>query len=731
MNNKLSVVAKQALIVLNVFALFLLLFSKYIVLPFWMQPLGRMHPALLHFPIVVLILGVIMGLRRFTLNQQANTSFDGYARNLLLVGALLAGTTVIMGLFLSREEGYSGDVLVWHKWSGASIFFMSSAMYWINDKPWFKKAFAWSSGIVLIAVILFTGHYGGVLSHGENFIIQPILANIKKPLVPIEKAIVYDDIIYPIFSAKCASCHNLQKQKGELSFADSFSIKKGGKTGQLFVAGNPEISLLLQRVHLPMDDEKHMPPTNRAQLSPDEINLLGWWVKNQASFTQKVLELSPIDPLRLLASKMLKGPEAVEDNFDFSAADKKIVAKLNSDYRVIMPVAKESPGLDVRIYNKDIYTVKQLEELGEIKNQVVSLSLAKLPVKNEDLNKVSMFENLRKLDINFTEVNTSGLAAISSLKYLNTLCLSGTKISSSGFKEVLGKFKNLATVTLWSTSLSAQEIIQLQRTFKNIKFVEGFVIDETAKLKLNPPQVKNKSLVFSSSIDVALFHPINGTEIRYTIDGTEPDSISSPVFNNSTDISKTTNVKAKAFKQGWYSSDVVEFSYLKNSFVPDSTTLLCQLNSRHLAEGANTFFNKKLGVVGANNPAWANYWAAVRDNDLILECIFKSPITLSSFGMHIMVEEVTGIYPPKTVEIWGGDNPKSLRLITKISPKQPEKEEKVSLKFVEGVFTPHKVSYLKIVAKPTVNNIANAKEKDKNKKKNNNYFILVDEMFLN
>ena len=732
MNNKLNVVAKQALIVLNVFALFLLLFSKYIVLPFWMQPLGRMHPALLHFPIVVLILGVILGLRRFTGNQEENTSFDGFARNLLLVGALLAGTTVIMGLFLSKEEGYAGEALAWHKWSGAAIFFLSSGMYWINDKPWFKKGFAWSSGIGLIGVILFTGHFGGVLSHGENFIMQPILSNIKKPLVPIEKAIVYDDIIHPIFAAKCASCHNLQKQKGELSFADSFSIKKGGKTGQLFVAGNPEISLLLERVHLPLDDEKHMPPSSKPQLSPDEINLLGWWIKNQASFTQKVMDLSPIDPLRLLASKMLKGPDAVEDKYDFSAADEKIIAKLNADYRVILPVAKESPGLDVRIYNKDLYKIQQVEELGEIKNQVVSLSLAKLPVKNEDLNKISMFENLRKLDINFTEVTTSGLAALSSLKYLHTLCLSGTKIASAGFKDVISQFKNLETVTLWSTSLSAQEITQLQKTFKNINFVQGFVIDETAKLKLNPPQVKNKSLVFSDSIGVALFHPINGTEIRYTIDGTEPDSISSPVFNNHTFISKTTNVKAKVYKQGWYSSDAVEFSFLKNTFVPDSTTLLSQLNSRHLAEGANTFFNKKLGVIGANNPAWANYWAAVRDNDLILECLFKSPITLSSFGMHIMVEEVTGIYPPKTVEIWGGDNSKNMRLITKISPKQPEKEEKVSLKFVEGVFTPRKVSYLKIVAKPTVNTTANAKEKDKNKKKkNNNYFILVDEMFLN
>ena len=718
MNNKLRLVARQLLIVLNIFALFLLLFSKYIVLPFWMQPLGRMHPALLHFPIVILILGVVMGLRRFSGQQEENTSFDRFARSLVLAGALLAGVTVILGLFLSKESGYSGDTLIWHKWAGAAIFFMSSFIFWISDKAWYKKAVAWSFGSMLVIVILFTGHYGGVLSHGENFIIQPILSNIKKPLVPIEKAIVFDDLIHPIFDAKCASCHNLHKQKGELSFADTLSMLKGGKTGKLFVSGYPEISLLLQRVHLPIDDEKHMPPSSKPQLSADEINLLGLWIKNQASFTQKVIALPATDSLRLLANKLLKGPAAPEENFDFSAADEKTIAKLTTDYRTIQHVAKASPGLDVRIFNKDIYSVKQLEELGEIKSQVISLSLAKLPVKNEDLTKVSMFENLRKLDINFTDVNTSGLASLSSLKYLHTLCLSGTKISSAGFKEIISKFKNLTTVTLWSTSLSAQEITQLQQNFKNINFLQGFVIDESEKLKINPPQVKNKNLVFANSIDVALYHPINGTELRYTLDGKEPDSISSPVFNNKTVITKTSTIKVKAYKKGWYSSDVAEFSFLKNTFIPDSIVLLSQLNSRHQAEGAQTFFNKMLGVIGANNPAWANYWAGVSDNDLIVVCLFNKPITLTSYGMHYMAEDATGIYPPGSVEIWGGDSPQNLSLLTKLSPSLPLKGEKSSLKFVEGVFKPRKLSYLKIVAKPYV------KGKD-------HHLVLIDEMFLN
>ena len=146
--------------------------------------------------------------------------------------------------------------------------------------------------------------------------------------------------------------------------------------------------------------------------------------------------------------------------------------------------------------------------------------------------------------------------------------------------------------------------------------------------------------------------------------------------------------------------------------------LLSKLSSNHLAEGAKTFFNTKLGVIGANNPAWANYWAAVRDNDLILDCIFNTPITLTSFGMHIMVEEKTGIYPPKSIEIWGGNSPKNLHLLTKFSPSLPVKDETVSLKFIEGVFKPSKITYVKIIAKP------NFKGKIK-------YLLLSDEMFLN
>ena len=72
--------------------------------------------------------------------------------------------------------------------------------------------------------------------------------------------------------------------------------------------------------------------------------------------------------------------------------------------------------------------MKQLEELNEIKEQVISLNLNKLPVKDEDLKTVSRFKNLRRLDLNFTNITARGLDALASLKFLQTLSLSGTKV---------------------------------------------------------------------------------------------------------------------------------------------------------------------------------------------------------------------------------------------------------------------------------------------------------------
>lgn len=722
---KIRIIAENILVGLTLTIAFLLLFESKLVIPVWLQSIGRMHPLLLHFPIVLLLLAMLMEFFRFKPQNAENTFYNTFSQNLLLSGTLLAAVTVVMGLFLSREEGYTGDTLWWHKWTGAGIFFLATLLYFVRNARWYNAPVAWAGGGTLLVTLILAGHYGASLTHGDNFLLEPWQSTAEKAQVPLEQAVVFTDVIQPIFEQKCVSCHNSDKLKGQLKLTDVASIQKGGKTGKLFVPGNPQISLLLERVHLPMDEKKHMPPSGKTQLTPDEISLLTLWVKDHPSFDKKVIDLPATDSLRILATARLKPATAVEERYEFAAADDEMIQKLNNDYRTVASLARESPALAVTIYNKNAFTAAQLGELSAIKKQIVSLNLNKMPVEDADLKQVGTFENLRKLDLNYTNITSQGLKALSSLKQLKTLTLSGTRQNLQDLRAQLPTLKSLETVAVWEAGLSPAEITQLQKAMPRLTVIGGFVDDGKNPLKLNTPQVGNPTTVFAGSVPLHLKHPIKGVEIRFTTDGTLPDSVSSPIFGAKTVLTESATIKAQAFKKGWFGSDVATFDFFKNAYQPDSVDLLFPLNRVHLAEGAKTFFNQKLGVLGANNPAWANYWAGVRDNDMGLVAEFKQPTLVSSVGLHYMIEEDTGIFPPEKVEVWGGADRNSLKLLATFKAPLPAKGDTPTLKSVTGTFKPTSVKCLKIIAKPVASIPAWHRNKDKKA------LLLVDEMFIN
>jgi uncharacterized membrane protein/mono/diheme cytochrome c family protein len=725
MHIKLKRFAEQLLFASNILIAFLFLFEDKLVIPVWLQTIGRMHPLILHFPIVILLIAMLMEFFRFKTENAVNIFYRNFLQNLLLIGTLFAAITVIMGLFLSREEGYSGNTLFWHKWTGAGIFFIASFIYWIRNSSWYNAMVAKASSLLVVVVLILTGHYGASLTHGENFIFEPMDAQREKVAVPLEKAVIFSDVIKPILEQKCVSCHNPDKLKGELSLTDPQSISRGGKTGKLYVSGNPEMSLLLQRLHLPVDSKKHMPPKGKTQLTADEITLLSLWVKENAGFNKKVMDLPVTDSLRIMATARLAPIVKSEEPFDFSAADEETIEKLNNDYRTVAPLSIESPALSVNIYNRNAFNVRQLEDLDKVKKQIVSLNLNKMPVHDADLKSIAKFVNLRKLDLNFTDITGKGLKELAGLKHLQSLTLSGTQMNYNDLQSQIKAFKKLKTVSVWDTGLTLDQVAQLQKSNPNITFIGGFKDDGKDPLKLNPPQIKNSSTIFGQTTPLLLKHPIKGVLIRYTMDGTEPDSVKSPLFDDKTVLDQSVTITAKAFKPGWYGSDMAVFDFFKCTIKPDSVNLLLPLSRVHQAEGAKTFFDNKLGVIGANNPAWANNWAAVKDNDLVLVSEFKTPVNISSVGMHYMIEEDTGIFPPDVVEIWGGPHMKQLKLLAKVKPVSPSKGDKPVLKSLEGKFKPEQISYLKIVAKP-VNKLP-----EWHRSKGKKALLLVDEMFIN
>jgi uncharacterized membrane protein/mono/diheme cytochrome c family protein len=713
-----KVFAENLLYALNIFIVFLLLAGSSVAIPVWLQPVGRLHPLILHFPIVVLIMAMILEFFRFKERFQTEKLYHEFTTYLWLCGALFAALTAVMGLFLSKEPGYEGGTLQWHKWFGVTVVFVSTGIYWCRNAQWYSPKIARSGAVITILCLTIAGHFGADITHGDNYLLAPVW-HPEKEKVPIDKALVFRDVIQPIFEDKCISCHNPDKTKGGLMLIDKKSVLKGGKDGKLVVPGQPQISLLLQRIHMPEGEKKHMPPAGKPQLSEDEINLLFLWVKENAEFQKKVIDLPPADSLRVLAATYLKPAEATEEQYDFAAADDKLVKKLNNNYRVIYTVAQGSPALGVNIYNQKSYQPKVLTELSAIKKQVISLDLSKMPVTDAELKTIAQFENLRTLNLNFTDVTGSNLKDLASLKYLRSLSLAGTSLNPLAIKQI-NSIKSLAKVALWDTGLPETEIAELQKSNKNIEFIKGFK-DDGKPIKLNMPQVKNTSFVFTKPVALELGHPIKGVDIRYTTDGTDPDSVKSLLYKPGIIISQNVNIKAKAYKKGWLGSDIVQFSLFKSSYRPDSVSFITQPNSKYSGDGAKSLTDKELGGNNFGNGKWV-----ASQKDLAVYMQFNTPAALHTITLNCMRNIGSQIFLPVDIEVWGGKDAAHLRLLSNVKPPAPLKDDPFIVKGIDCTFAvPQLVSCLKIIAKP----IQNLPPWDPVKKQPG--WVFMDEIFLN
>jgi uncharacterized membrane protein len=162
----------------NCLLVFLLLFERQIVLPSWIQVIGRMHPMILHFPIVFVVLYVLWVLLFQKRISPTETAIN-IGEWLLLLAAFSSAITALMGLFLSREEGYDAEALSWHKWSGIIVSLIMLAWYGFRNQLQRSNAITITGAAIAFAAIIFTGHQGAGITHGQNFLLAPIMPEKK------------------------------------------------------------------------------------------------------------------------------------------------------------------------------------------------------------------------------------------------------------------------------------------------------------------------------------------------------------------------------------------------------------------------------------------------------------------------------------------------------------------------------------------------------------------------
>jgi hypothetical protein len=103
---------------------------------------------------------------------------------------------------------------------------------------------------------------------------------------------------------------------------------------------------------------------------------------------------------------------------------------------------------------------------------------------------------------------------------------------------------------------------------------------------------------------VTLQSKLKEVEIRYTINGEEPDS-SSTKYKEPIHFNKTTKLKAKAFKKGWLPSETLEKKIFKIGHKIAEYTIVEKPDIRY--PGAHKLFNFEEGSTSFKDGKWTGF----------------------------------------------------------------------------------------------------------------------------
>ncbi len=660
--NRIIKITSYLLPGLNCLLLVLLVFESKLSIPLVMTPLGRMHPLLLHLPIGFMI---FMLLLVFLEKSFEPVSYRKILSLCLSLTAVSLAVAALMGLFLSREPGYDADALFWHKWTGVSASFLAWMLFAGSDNV-FRSTGRFRAAVVCTTLfIMVAGHFGAEITHGKNYLLGNYATKDQESAVPVrEDDQVYASVIKPILESKCFSCHNDKKTKGGLNMSSVEKLMKGGKNGPLFVIGDALRSHMMERAALPADHKEHMPPKGKPQLTDHETALLTAWINEGGDFKKTFAQLSSGSRLKALGlpsgSSATAGPA-----YDFPAASAASVEKVNTPFCSVFPLAAGSPALQADFFVTSRFDRQSLEALSAVKDQLVILNLSKMPVTDEMLPVIAGFPRLERLILNQTGIKGNNLEVLKKCTRLRSLALANTTIGKSG-AEKIADMPSLGEVFLWNTSVSETEAEELRKRFPKVNFDLGYIAPASEILQLNPPVLVNEEFILKNNTGIQFRHPLKEVQIRYTTDGSEPDSVKSPVYEKPVTVDRYLRIRAIATKAGWYASRKTDHSFFRSGFVPDTVYLLKKPDPKHSGKGGRTLADQKKGPSdNFNDAAWIAYHGT--DMEALFE--FREPKTLRGLSLSYLVKADSYIMPPVRVDVWTGNDKGALKLTDQINPE--------------------------------------------------------------
>ncbi len=445
---------------------------------------GRFHPLVLHFPIVLillLVIQVVVGKLHVAFRHPLLT------KSLLLLACFSSFVAILAGYLLFFTEEYSGQMVKNHLVGGVltGLFIsLATIVYYLWEiQALAFGAYIYHSLLVASAVSLgYTSHIGGSLTHGADFLTEPLEAlfppKSSLPDKPMEEMLLYEDVIATMLDAKCVNCHNENKTKGGLLMNSHAALLKAGDSGKAaIVAGEPEDSEMVVRMLLPPDHDDRMPPEGKPGLSENEIELVKFWISKGAPRDLKLGELDENSDLNRSLAAMLPQINRTRHRIalEKEAFEKvrqeleEVAKKINVRISVDEKAEGKSFGLKM-LFPPSPFSNRELLELAPYAGYFSSLSLASADIGDDELFFIGKMENLERLYLPKTGVDGSGLPYLIHLEKLHELNLSFTSLQGGHALHLLD-FPNLKKVYIYGTPVSKEVIQALQERKSDTSFI--------------------------------------------------------------------------------------------------------------------------------------------------------------------------------------------------------------------------------------------------------------------
>lgn len=211
--------------------------------------------------------------------------------------------------------------------------------------------------------------------------------------------------------------------------------------------------------------------------------------------------------------------------------------------------------------------------------------------------------------------------------------------------------------------------------------------------QLTPPLLGKTPTFISHPVVVPMEFGLEGSQIRYTLDGTEP-TMRSALYRRPLRLEPRAQVlKARVFKSGFLPSETLVRTFYRAGFAVQNIAVSPEPNPKYATKGLGILMDKTTGSAAFGDGSWLGFEKAP---NVTFEVHLAQKQLVREIWIEVLSNQGAWIFLPEKIEVYQGDTLLASEVVQDASSQIPNENRMVKLRF-----TPIRTDELRLVATPT------------------------------